>query len=561
MRRLFALILCVLLLSMTVYADNAVSSAQSSASVNQSGSCQVTMTVSIRLDSPASNLTFPLGTNISGVTLNGGRANVKKDNGITYVSLKDLENQTGVFNLTIHYTVNQVVTTDFETGKQTITVPLLYGFRYPVEKLTFSVTMPGAFETEPVFYSGYHEQDIERSLSYSVTGATITGYITARLKDSETLFLSLEAPEGMFPREQAAGGSLVFDAWAMGICGAAAVLYWLLTLARLPIFPTYRATPPEGISAGVVSSYLNRFPADLTMMVVHWAQMGYLIIQLDGNGRVLLHKKMEMGNERNGFEQRTFRNLFRNKQLADATSYRFADLYEDTARASRRFNAGYSKESGSTGLFHILSSGIGLFAGVALGDCITNSPLWRVFWMLLMGALFACGYWMAHGGMRYLRQPKKHRVVYGVLYAVAMLAVSMLVPGGLVYGAIAAGASLLTGLMGFYGGKRTDNGGRIYSELLGLRRYMTRVSKTELGRILRSNPNYYYELAPFALAMGVDKKLAARFDNLHLTACGWLLAGMASPRTAGEWYLVLREAVDAMNTLANRPGWEKRTRR
>ena len=41
--------------------------------------------------------------------------------------------------------------------------------------------------------------------------------------------------------------------------------------------------------------------ADLTMMVFSWAQLGYLVIHLDDNGRVMLHKRMDMGNERSSF--------------------------------------------------------------------------------------------------------------------------------------------------------------------------------------------------------------------------------------------------------------------
>lgn len=558
MRRLIALILCLFLLTATVYADNAVSMAQSTASVNQTGACQITLTVTIRLDSPARNLVFPIGTDVSGVTLNGGKATLKTDNGITAISLKDLNNQTGLFSLTIHFTVNQVVTTDPETGRQTVTVPLLYGFRYPVESLNFSVTMPDLFEAEPVFYSGYHEQDIERSLTYQVNGATITGSITSRLKDSETLFLKLEAPEGMFPRERAAGGSLVFDAWAMGVCGILAILCYIVFLSRFPIFATYRATAPEGISAGTVGSYLNRFPADLTLMVVHWAQLGYLIIQPDGNGRVLLHKKMEMGNERSGFEQKTFRKLFGKKQMADATGMRYAALRDDTAKLSRRFSAGFAKSPAFGFLLRILAAVVSLFSGVAVGDCVTSSPMWRVFWMILMAALFAAASWVIQDGFRYLRHPGKQKVILSLILVASMAATGLMIPQGLVYALIAAGSSVLAGLMGYYGGKRTDNGARIYAELLGLRRYMCRVAKSELSRILHSNPNYYYELAPFALAMGVDKKFAERFDDLHLAACGWLVSGMASPRTAGEWYLLLRKTVEAMNALSNLPARERR---
>ncbi|MBR2047052.1 MAG: DUF2207 domain-containing protein [Oscillospiraceae bacterium] len=558
MRRLIALLLCLFLLSATVYADNAVTMAQSTASVNQTGACQITMTVTIRLDTAVRDLVFPIGTDVSGVTVNGKKASLKNDNGITAISLKELGSQTGLFSLTIHYTANQVVTTDPETGKQTVTVPLLYGFRYPVEALQFSVTMPGLFDAEPVFYSGYHEQDIERSLTYTINGATITGSITARLKDSETLFLQLDAPEGMFPRERAAGGSLVFDTWAMIVLGGLALLYWMAFQSRLPILPTYRATAPEGISAGAVGSYLNRFPADLTLMVVHWAQLGYLIIQPDGNGRVLLHKKMEMGNERSGFEQKTFRKLFGKKQLADATGQRYAALRDETARISRRFSAGFRKGAAGMLLFRLLCSGVALFAGVAVGDCVTSSPMWRVFWMVVIGGVFAGGSWMIQEGFRHLRHPGKAKALVSLAIAVGMLVMGLMVPAGLMFAAIAAGTSLLAGLMVFYGGKRTDNGARIYGELLGLRRYMGRVAKSELGRILRSNPNYYYELAPFALAMGMDKKFASRFDNLHLTGCGWLLSGMASPRTAGEWYLLLRETVEAMNALSDLPARDRR---
>ena len=557
MRRIFALVLCIFLLAVSVSAENAVSSANSTASVTQSGSCQVNLIVTIRLDSPASNLTFPLGTDVSGVTLNGSRVGVKTEDGISYISLKDLNGQTGLFSITIHYTLNKVVTTDFATGKQTVTVPILYGFRYPVEQLQFSVTMPGPFETSPAFYSGYHEQDIERSLSYAVAGATISGQITSRLKDSETLFLTLEAPDGMFVKEKAAGGSLVIDAWGMAICAALALAYYIATMARFPILATYRATPPDGISAGLAASYLARFPADLSMMVVNWAQLGYLIIQLDGNGRVLLHKKMEMGNERNVFEQRAFKNLFGAKQMVDATGQRYARLYDNVAKTSRRYAAGFRKESGNPLLLRILVCGMGVFAGIAVGDCITNSPLWRVFWMLILGVVFAVALWIIQKGMLYIRHPDRIHLYYGFFCVAVLVIIGLIVPAGMIYALLAAFGGLLFGQLGVYGGKRSQNGALIYSELLGLRRYMRRVSKAELGRILRSNPDYYYELAPFALALGVDKQLAERFDDLHLPTCGWLIAGMAVPRTAGEWYPVLREAVEAMNALVKRPFWEK----
>lgn len=555
MRRIVAIILTCFLLATIAYADNAVSSSSATATVSQSGSCQVVLSVTIRLDEPVKNLTFPIGANVSAVSLNGVGASTTKVGGITHIKLNQLSGQVGSFPMTISFTINSVLSED-EDGRQIVTVPLLYGFAYPVEQLSFSVTLPAEFDTVPAFYSGYHEQDIERSLTSRVSGNTVTGSITAPLKDSETLFMVLEATEDMFPQVQSAGGTLTADAIGMGVCAALAILYWLVTMRCLPSFPIRRSTPPEGLSAGNVGSYLVHKSADLTMMVVTWAQLGYLLIHVDENGRVMLHKKMDMGNERNSFEQRCFRNLFQKGRLLDATGYRYARLCENTARMSRRFASGRRKDSGNPELFRGLACGVGLFAGVAIGDCITTSPTWRVIWMVLMGFLGTLTSWHIQEGMSWIHLRSRMERIIALACSMAFLAVGS-VFGCLVYAAIAVVWNLFAGLAAAYGGRRSENGKRIYADVLGLRRYMKKVSKAELARILRSNPDYYFELAPYAMALGVDKQFAARFGNMRQPGCTWLVTGMGPAKTANEWYPLLRDAVNAMDNLQKRPFWER----
>ncbi len=565
MRRIFAWMMCLcclLGLATTAFAANASPSVSVSGSVTPSGTCQITVNVTIRLDEPVSSLNFPLGTDVSGVTLNGGSASTTTlSNGITAVKLNYLKNQTGTFPLTIHYTLNNVVITDEETGKQTVSIPLLAGFPYPIEKMTFAVTMPGEFTAKPVFYSGYHEQDIERSIQYGISGMVISGTVTSQLKDSETLRLTLEAPEGMFPRAQAVGGSLEFDSWAMGICMVLALGFWLATMGRLPIFPLPRSTAPEGFSAGLVGSFLGKRPADLTIMVIQWAQLGYLVIHLDDNGRVLLYKKMNMGNERSAFERRCFQHLFGKKQMIEATGYRYARLWESTAKQSQRFSCGYRKDSGNPLILRILSCIAGLFAGVALGDCLAATPAWRVILMMLFGVACALASWEIQQGMLCIRQMRKWDLCYGALCAGAMVAAGLLIPKGLYYALGAVVWNICAGLLIVFGGRRTENGRRLYAELTALRRYMRTTTKTDLARILRTNPNYYYDVAPFAYALGVDKRFARRFESLRIPACTWLLSGTAPARTPEEWYPLLRDTVKAMNALTNRPFWEKQSRR
>ena len=554
MRRILALFICIILFLVPIHAANAAPRVSTTAVVRENGTCAVTIEADIRLDDPARGLKFPLGTDIKSVTLNGSPAPLSQSEGITSVNLSHLDGKIGLYSCTISFEINSVVQTD-DNGKQIVTVPLLYGFPYGVEDMSFQVTMPSRFDAVPSFHSGYHGQDIERQMSASISGSVIRGSVTQELKDSETLFMKLTAPEGMFPAAQTFGGSLKFDALAMGILAAAALLYWILRMGCLPRFAPRRSTPTEGLCAGQVPTFLTRKPGDLAAMVLQWAQLGYLIIHLNDNGRVFLHKKMNMGNERSVFEQRCFRDLFGRKMMVDGTGYRFQRAADKAAALSRRQAGGYRNPLTSVSLFRILSCLVGLFAGIAMGDSISTDHTWRIILMSGFGVVSGLLCWIILDGMDCLHT----RCKSGLKLSLCCTAIELILAlscKAIAYGAAAACWSLLAGLLCAYGGKRTDNGGRIFAEILGLRRHMRKAGKSELRRILSANRNYYFELAPYALILGVDKTFAEKFGDARLPACTWLVSGV-DIRTAPEWYPQLREVYTAMHrerkaTLAER---------
>lgn len=543
MRRILALLICIFLFAVPVHASNAAASVSTTAVVGDNSACQVTIEADIRLDDPARGLKFPLGTDIDSVTLNGTPALLTQSGGITSVNLSHLDGKMGLFTCTISYRINSVVTID-DDGKQVVNVPLLYGFPYPVEQMSFRVTMPTEFETVPAFYSGYHGQDIERQMSTTVEGSVIAGRVEQELKDSETLFLTLAATEGMFPASRNFGGSLSFDAAAMGICAALATLLWLLTMACLPRIAPRRATVPEGISVGQMGCYLVRKTADLPAMILQWAQLGYLTIHVSKNNRVFLHKKMDMGNERSAFELRCFRDLFGRKQMMDVSGSRFQKVCEKCAGMSRRAANGYVFPQGSNKLFRLISCLLGFFAGIAMGDSISTDHNWRMVIMGAMGLVGAVLCWFIQEGMDSLHLRDKASLKLSIAAAAAALTAGVLCGcTGYALGAVAW--NLLAGLMAAYGGRRTENGLRIRTEILGLRRHMRKANSSELCRILASNRNYYFELAPYALAFGLDKQFAQKFGDARLPACTWLDSGIDN-RTAPEWYSQLRKVYKAM---------------
>lgn len=553
MRRIAALLICIFLFALPVSAANTAVSVRTTAVVTENSACQVTIDVDIRLDEPARGLKFPLGKNIHSVTLNGAAASVSESGGITSVNLGHLDGKTGLYSCTIRYTVNSVVAA--ENGKQIITVPLIHGFPYPVEDISFTVTMPREFDTVPSFYSGYHGQDIERQMTTSVRGSVITGRVNQQLKDSETLYLKLTAPAGMFPASQTFGGTLSFDASAMTFCACLALVCWLLTMRFFPRISARQTTAPEGCCAGLTGRFLVHRNTDLPAMVLQWAQLGYLIIHLDHNGRVFLHRKMDMGNERSGFEQRCFKELFGSRMMLDATGTRFHNAWNRICAMGRKQPGSSGSPVGSGRLFRLLSNLLGLFAGIAMGDSVSTNHTWRLVTMGVLGivCLVLCRF--IFDGMDCLHLYGKASVKLA-LAATALLMITAVVCNCPGYGLGAILCNMLAGLLAAYGGRRNDNAARIFSEILGLRRHMRKAKPDEVRRILASNRNYYFELAPYALVLGVDKTFAEKFGKDRLPACTWLVC-KNTKRTAPEWYLQLRQVYAAMTrdrkpTLAER---------
>ena len=546
MRRLMILFLCLLLLTGTVSAADQATSIQSTTTVGTDGSCQVTMIVAIHLDKGDDSLVFPLPADARSVKLNNTRARCTYTDDAVEVSLSKVTGgAAGDFTLTFSYQLEQAVHTEEEIG-QVLTVPLLQGFAYPVEQLEFSVTLPGPFEAKPTFSSGYHQESIESSITYSINGATVNGVLSDRLQDHETLAMRLLVPAELFPTVTVAAHENGPYQLAMAVFFLLALLYWFLKMRCLPLHRVHCSTPPEGITAGEIGCRLTLRGADLTLMVLSWAQLGYLSIRMDQRGRVFLHRRMNMGNERSAFENHYFHLLFAKKQVVTGTGHRYANLCRRVENEHPGVKNGLLAGSGNPKFFLLLTSLVGLAAGAAVGSALGMTTIMRILLAAVLG-LGGC-----YGSLQiqkltqrlFLRPPA---ILWPGLVSMAVFLLLSLLSGQPVMGLTAVLLQLLAGVMASYGGRRTDLGRQTANEILGLRRYLRTVSYEELQRIVSSNPDYYFEMAPYALALGVDKAFAARFQKLSQPSCTYLSLGKDVPRSASDWQQQLSRVTEILD--------------
>jgi len=550
MRRILSLFLIFILLALPVSAFSGITSGSSSATVQSDGRCQVSLNFTLSLDTLPSALAFPIPQNAAKITLNGQSVSAPNTGNARHIDLLSLVSAPGTYTFSIQYEIADVIVRDEEENLY-LTLELLSGFEYPVETFRFTVQLPGEVAAQPQFSSMYYPSSIETWMDIVHNGDTISCQVNQRLQDHEKLTMTLAVEESMFPQPITKRWSMdAVDLWMLGL-GIATILYWLIFMRCLPKKPIRRTTPPDGITAGQIPCRLIGQGPDLTMMVLSWAQMGYLLIRPEENGRVLLQKRMDMGSERNDFEVKYFRKLFGKRATIDGTSYGYGRLCRKAALERPGMQFQYRRFSGNPLFLRILAAAIGAVGGISLARAFAQAPTPQILLSILLAVVGFVVSWAIQNVSKSLHLRSKAPLLVGIAAAIFWFILSY--AGGEWNVALSViPAQVIAGFAAFYGGRRTETGNVNLREILGLRRYLKTMTPEEMKRNMRIDPQYFYDIAPFALALGVDRKFAQLLKKTRLPECPYLVAGVDGHLTGPEWNQLLRETVSALDAAQHR---------
>ena len=554
---LLMILLCVCLLANMAFAATSATGVKTAAVVSANGQCQMSMTVTLHLDSPASNLTVALPKDAKNVSVNGTSVRTYSspmDPNAVLADLSSLNGVMGDYVLMFSYSLPDVLKT---VEKELIMeIPLLSGFEFPIDSMSFTVTMPGEVNAKPGFTSGVMQTSIESIIDCQVSGQMISGTLTRSLQDRETITLRMTVDEEMFPGKLLIAREGNPEIIPMSICAGLALIYWIIFMRTLPVIRHRRTILIEGVTAGELGSRLTAAGSDLTMMVFTWAQLGYIRILLDKHGSVYLEKRMDMGNERDLFENRCFHALFARGNRIEATGKRYAQLCRQTAETVSGVREMYTKLAGNIKIFRALFCGISLFCGICFAMTITLSSVMRTIFAIVFVILGVATAWGIQDGMYKIHVRGKVPVLVGFICIILWVVVGIL-SGQWLMGLITVLAQILGGLLAAYGGRRSELGRYNAGQILGVRHYLKHMTREEALRQLELNPDYFFEMLPYAIALGVDGKFAKAFTGIRIPECGYLLVRVNEKRSAEEWALLLRKIADRMDYRQRRMELER----
>ncbi len=568
MRRLMAMLtVCLLVLCgslcLPVSAESAASTVDMVCTVNANGDCYVTMTVMLRMEAIQDQLTFPLPLEAKNITMNGNSVSPSRSASAQDVDISRITRGfVGEASIRFEYTIPQavkVVREDTAYAKKKdlqLTLPMLSGFELPIEQLNFTITMPSSGTFTPRWNSIYRQESIASDLRIVNSGSQIIGSSTNTLNDHEGMTMTMVVPKEMFPSVSTSFREGNPEIIPMSICAGLGLLYWLLFLFNLPMLPARTSTPPEGITAGEMGSHLTLVGADLTGMVFSWAQLGYILIHMDGNGRVLLGKRMEMGNERSAFENKVFRMLFGNRRTVDATGNQYAVLHGKVGQMIPGEKAMYKGNSGNMKVFRFLFCLSQAFCGICVAMNLSEIVVLQVLMSIILGifGLVSAGMIQTVAYRTHLRGKVP---VYIGLSCVLIWIMLGLLCGQVIIPLVCSLGQLAAGYFAAYGGRRSDLGRHDAALVLGFRRYVKHLPRSDVSRLLNHDPDYFFNLAPFALSLGVLRPFGNIFGRRKLEQCPYLITPIHGKRTGTEWAKLMTEAADMMDAKARRMQVEK----
>ncbi len=409
-----------------------------------------------------------------------------------------------------------------------------------INHFQFTVRMPKPFDRNNVtLYTGDAQNaDIE----YHVIGDTVTGSSRTALHD-EDVTIRILLDEGYFVGARQLSNTYVYAAVVvvclLTVCSA---LLWLFFGRDDKVFPKAIYYPPPGITPADAGYILKGSvsDADMSALVLYWADKGYLDVQQMEDGTMRFSKRREADAGMQGYEQRIFNKMFEDREDVSPMVLQFSTA--QTVQAAKKeltdgftknpFRRIFTRKSRVVQALSCLFSGccIGVFAGVAAYTRTYSVTNFVLFGLLTMAVYFGLAMITCsvvnrlprHGNANYVIASFSVNMVIAVFAGFIMIGMSNLILPVLV-GVVGA---MLCNIFAAYGLKRTEQGNRWLEELLGFKEYIRTLEPPRLGQMLEKDGDYFFNILPYAYVLGVSEEWIALFDETVVQKPQWYDAGM-----------------------------------
>ena len=542
MRRILSILLCLVLCCSFAFTASAataeVLSLTADITVHEDGEYSLTMTATIHFLSSPKAFYIPLAADADDINVTGADYDTETVGDVECVIFESKQGFSGEMTFVISCNVPGAVK-KLDDGSQLLTLKLPeMGWEYPIEHFEASIAYPAEVTQQPSWYSAYHGVDIENYLDISIKERSMHIESFERLKDQETIRMELVFAPDSFALYHLPGQAVSLSTVLFWLLTVLSLAYTLLRLRRRPMSPSVRQTTFNDATAGEIPCQLCGMAPDIVGVLAHWGNLGYLTVTRSRNGRIKLHKQMEMGSERAVLERKLFYSIFRSSDAIDASNPHLLRVSERVGMLLQKTwqQRVFTKNSANPQIAHFLALGASAAAGLMTFDLLLPAGLLR--WFLLPLAVAGCVLLSM-----FLRQACRHfylrrrYLLWGILAGAVLLLLSAMA-GSFFIMLCSIALQVFVGVVTMYGGCRNKAGEDLVRQILGLRSFLSTARPERLQSLMTVDNQYFYRMLPFAEQLGVASAFANRCRRLQIEPCPWLIDSLSQPQTVAEFATV-----------------------
>lgn len=441
------------------------------------------------------------------------------------------------------------------------------GWETPIESATVNIKFPKKVDKKDLeIYLGAYGSNSQSDATWGYDSATKTLTIDAKyLQQGVGITVFCELPEGYWEGEATYIAGKI-GAMALGVgLPIVIILLWFFFGRDKKIIPTVEFYPPEGMNPAEVGYVMDGSAdkKDLLSLIMYFADKGYISIEEVDKKDFLITKLTEIdGNEKN-FAQTLFLGLFRK-----GDSVRVSELDEDFGdnylTAQEQLYGHYFKKKNrqmslTSGILQLVSLIFLIMAEVVVLVCAqwySGLVLPTVFAGVAIAVTAVVLVINMNRANKAHTLSKKSKVIGGVIiWAIQAVAVAL-------YSYVIA---TMLGLLWFtvvlfvltfgaciavcYMTQRTKKNIELMGKLLGLKNFIETAELDRINMLVEENPNYFYNILPYAYVMGLTDKWAKNFEKIKMTRPTWYVS--TSDRDMFDVWMMSRMMNNCNRSISN----------
>lgn len=359
-----------------------------------------------------------------------------------------------------------------------------------IENVTFKVQMPKKFDESLInFTIGYYGATYNKDVIYNVEGNTIIGSVKkTRTTDgeyalfpNEGLTLRIELEEGYFENERQ-----VFDPTKVIVYGLLIGLilmiifgikkfkkysYWKKDLLVPEYVVPYKLTP-----AALGYLYDGKVnDKQIVSLIIYLANKGYLRIIEESKSKFSFEKIKPIDDSEPNYVKITFNGLFKGTATKVTKSELTNKFYKTL----------------STALFQLKSS-------YKIYDSHHHTSSVYYSLMLFSWAFVSFLFSITTYRLDYYYSIQKNIIIF-----------------------LTITSSILGLIFNINNKKRTKEATNYYNKARGFKDYIENVEKDKIETLVEENPNYFFEILPYAYVLGVTDKWSKKFESITVAPPDW----------------------------------------